>query len=161
MSDSREPGDRRHLDVARPEKAADYFYQVRSNLSPRGKGAWSDGEIVRQSLITLLAVFKEMLSSIEVSYAPKPGAPCGCIIRGISVRISLRSVQDCEPRADTVHVYRPTAGVLEPVTRLTRQDTLTLPLVPGFTCAVGPLFAECAEHREGRTHAYFCWESRV
>jgi hypothetical protein len=70
VSDSRDPGDRSHLDVERPEKAAGYFYQVRSNLSHRGKGAWSDGEIVRQSLITLLAVFKDMLSSIEVSYAP-------------------------------------------------------------------------------------------
>lgn len=72
VSDSRDPGARSHLDVARSEKAADYFYQVRSNLSHRGKGAWSDGEIVRQSLITLLAVFKDMLSSIEVSCAPNP-----------------------------------------------------------------------------------------
>jgi hypothetical protein len=69
VSDSRDPGDHSHLDAARPEKAAGYFYQVSSNLSHRGKGAWSDGEIVRQSLITLLAVFKDMLSSIEVSYA--------------------------------------------------------------------------------------------
>jgi hypothetical protein len=67
VSDSREPGERSHLDIARPEKAAHYFYQVHSNLSHRGKGAWSDGEIVRQSLNTLLAVFKDVLSSTEVS----------------------------------------------------------------------------------------------
>jgi hypothetical protein len=72
VSDSRDPGDRRHLDVARPEKAAASFYRVRSNLSHRGKGAWSDGEIVRQSLIILLAVVKDMVSSLEVSYTPNP-----------------------------------------------------------------------------------------
>lgn len=67
VSDSRDPRVRSHLDITRPENAADYFYQVRSNLSHRGKGAWSDGEIVRQSLITLLAVFKHMLSSMKAS----------------------------------------------------------------------------------------------
>jgi hypothetical protein len=65
VSDSRDPGDRLHLDRARLEEAADYFYQVRSNLSHRGKGAYSDGEIVRQSLSTLLAVFKDVLSATE------------------------------------------------------------------------------------------------
>jgi Uma2 family endonuclease len=44
-------------------------------------------------------------------------------------------------RTQTVDVYRPTAGVLEQVTRLTRQDTLTSPLLPGFACVVGTLFA--------------------
>jgi hypothetical protein len=63
VSDSRDPGQRSRLDLARPGNAAKYFYQVRSNLSHRGKGTWSDGEIVRQSLVLLLAVFKDMLSS--------------------------------------------------------------------------------------------------
>lgn len=72
VSDSRDPGKRSHLEIARPEKAADYFYQVRSNLSHRGKGAWADGEIVRQSLVILLLVFKDMLSSIEISHKSNP-----------------------------------------------------------------------------------------
>jgi hypothetical protein len=63
VSDSRNPGQKSRLDMAHPGNAAKYFYQVRSNLSHRGKGAWSDGEIVRQSLVLLLAVFKDMLSS--------------------------------------------------------------------------------------------------
>ncbi len=67
VSDSRDPGQRSYLDTTRPERAVDYFYQVRSNLSHRGKGAWSDGEIVRQSLIDLLRIFKDMLSSTEIA----------------------------------------------------------------------------------------------
>jgi hypothetical protein len=62
VSDSRDPGERVLLDAADPAKAATYFYQVRSNLSHRGKGAWTDGEIVRQSLVALLTIFKDMLS---------------------------------------------------------------------------------------------------
>jgi hypothetical protein len=63
VSDSRDPSKKSHLDLAHPEEAADYFYQVRCNLSHRGKGAWLDGEIVRESLLILLGAFKEMLSS--------------------------------------------------------------------------------------------------
>ncbi|HEY5864475.1 MAG TPA: Uma2 family endonuclease, partial [Candidatus Tectomicrobia bacterium] len=44
-------------------------------------------------------------------------------------------------RAQTVDVYRQQAGALVPVAQLTRQDTLTSPLLPGFACAVGTLFA--------------------
>jgi hypothetical protein len=61
VSDSRDPGERTQLDGGRPDEAAAFYYQVRSNLSHRGKGAWSDGEIVRQSLRELLAIFHDML----------------------------------------------------------------------------------------------------
>ena len=44
-------------------------------------------------------------------------------------------------RAQTVDVYRPTSGGLAPATQLTRQDTLTSPVLPGFTCVIGTLFA--------------------
>jgi hypothetical protein len=37
VSDSRDPGARTRLDKDRPDKAAEFYYQVRSNLSHRGK----------------------------------------------------------------------------------------------------------------------------
>lgn len=49
------------LDPQSPADAALYYYQVRSNLSHRGKGAWNDGELVRESLRELLDIFKEVL----------------------------------------------------------------------------------------------------
>ena len=49
------------LDRDTPAEAALYYYQVRSNLSHRGKGAWNDGELVRESLTELLDVFKVVL----------------------------------------------------------------------------------------------------
>jgi hypothetical protein len=61
--DSRDPDSRAILDVRRSESSAKYYYQVRSNMSHRGKGAWKDGELARQSLIELLAIFTAMLES--------------------------------------------------------------------------------------------------
>jgi hypothetical protein len=61
--DSRDPDSCAILDVRRSESSAKYYYQVRSNMSHRGKGAWKDGELVRQSLIELLAIFTAMLES--------------------------------------------------------------------------------------------------
>lgn len=55
--DSRDPDDSARLDPKRGPSSAKYYYLVRSNLSHRGKGAWSDGEIVRQSLCELLDTF--------------------------------------------------------------------------------------------------------
>ncbi len=49
------------LDRDAPAEAALYYYQVRSNLSHRGKSAWNDGELVRESLRELLSVFKDIL----------------------------------------------------------------------------------------------------
>jgi len=59
--DSRDPSDHTILDPQKPGPSALYYYQVRSNLSHRGKGAWKDGEIVRQSLNELLEIFGLML----------------------------------------------------------------------------------------------------
>lgn len=50
------------LDSADPEACLLYYYQVRNNLSHRGKGAWRDGEKVRHSLAELLAIFEASLS---------------------------------------------------------------------------------------------------
>jgi len=61
--DSRDPKDKSKLDVSNPIKSAQYYYQVRSNLSHRGKAANKDGEIVRRSLIELLSIFRNMLES--------------------------------------------------------------------------------------------------
>ena len=46
-----------------------------------------------------------------------------------------------DPLAQTLDVYRQQDGALVPLVTLTRQDTLTSPLLPGFTCVVGTLFA--------------------
>lgn len=67
ISDSRDPRVCYHLDIEHPDEIADYFYQVRSNLSHRGKGAFSDGEIVRKSLCILIETFKNLLNSLEAS----------------------------------------------------------------------------------------------
>ena len=61
--------------------------------------------------------------------------------RGLYERRGVQEYWIVDPRAQTVDVYRPTAGVLAQATRLTRQDTLTSPLLPGFTCVIGTLFA--------------------
>lgn len=43
-------------------------------------------------------------------------------------------------RAQQVEVYRPQDGVLHLVATLSRTETLTSPLLPGFTCQVATLF---------------------
>jgi hypothetical protein len=61
VCDSRDPADVYVLDPANPSKAALYYYQVRNNLSHRGKGAWADGEIVRNSLVELKRILDLIL----------------------------------------------------------------------------------------------------
>lgn len=51
------------LDPAKPSRSAEYFYVVRSNLSHRGKGAWSEAELVRMALHDLFEIFRTMLSN--------------------------------------------------------------------------------------------------
>lgn len=62
--------------------------------------------------------------------------------RGLYSRQGVHEYWIIDWRAQTVDVYRPAAGGLELVTRLTRQDTLTSPLLPGFACVVGTLFSD-------------------
>ncbi len=59
--DVRNPARTYTLNGADPEACLLYYYQVRNNLSHRGKGAWRDGEKVRHSLVELLAIFKASL----------------------------------------------------------------------------------------------------
>jgi hypothetical protein len=68
VSDSRDPAERTRLDRSRPDEAAAFYYQVRSNLSHRGKGAWSDGEIVRQSLRELLAILFSTICFMRLNF---------------------------------------------------------------------------------------------
>jgi hypothetical protein len=65
--DSRKPSAKPYVLNVRdkPEKAKDYYYAIRSNLSHRGKGAWSDAETVRKSLNELLQVITAVLNNSE------------------------------------------------------------------------------------------------
>lgn len=64
-------------------RAAEYYYQVRNNLSHRGKGAWHDGELVRNSLQELLEIFKSLLPAEENFPMPmkNPPHPGGFVLR--------------------------------------------------------------------------------
>jgi len=61
ITDCRDPNRDYSLDSSDPESSAKFFYQVRNNLSHRGKGAYKDGEIVRIALLELKDVFQFML----------------------------------------------------------------------------------------------------
>jgi hypothetical protein len=61
ISDTRDPTKKIYLDPDDPPSSAKYYYQVRHNLSHRGKGALNDGEIVRDSLKELYEIFNRML----------------------------------------------------------------------------------------------------
>jgi hypothetical protein len=61
VCDSRDPKAVYTLDRTNPKSSAEYYYQVRCNLSHRGKGAWGDAELVRTSLKELLSIFESML----------------------------------------------------------------------------------------------------
>ena len=66
VSDSRNPDCTCKLDGSNPQKCFDYYYQVRSNLSHRGKGLITEFAIVHDSLRELLEIttqYLEMLAS--------------------------------------------------------------------------------------------------
>jgi hypothetical protein len=54
------------LDLEDPEKSVSYYYQVRSNITHRGKGAWNDHEIVLKSGTELLAIFRCVLRAAQM-----------------------------------------------------------------------------------------------
>lgn len=51
------------LDPASPHKSLDYYYQVRCNITHRGKGVVGDYQILQSSLQELLAIFRDMLNA--------------------------------------------------------------------------------------------------
>lgn len=59
--DTRDPKVLYKLNSENPSHSRKYYYQIRNNLSHRGKGAWKDGEKVRLSLIELYKVFLDVL----------------------------------------------------------------------------------------------------
>ena len=48
-----------------PKKAIDYYYQVRCNITHRGKGAHRDFELLEMSLKELLPIFRHVLQTAE------------------------------------------------------------------------------------------------
>jgi hypothetical protein len=51
------------LDPDSPKKAVEYYYQVRCNVAHRGKAAYDDYEILRESLTELLPIFGAVLKA--------------------------------------------------------------------------------------------------
>lgn len=64
VSDSRDPDARYRLDPSNAKKCFDYYYQVRSNLSHRGKAVHSEVDKVTKSLTELFAVTEGYLRSL-------------------------------------------------------------------------------------------------
>lgn len=58
------------LDPNCPEKAKDYYYQIRSNITHRGKAATTDHDRLHQSLGELLLIFREVLNAARNDAAP-------------------------------------------------------------------------------------------
>jgi hypothetical protein len=70
VSDTRKPSDTVELNKSNPEDCFKYYYQVRSNLSHRGKAVPNELEKVMGSLPELLNItedYLKSLSSIEIS----------------------------------------------------------------------------------------------
>jgi len=60
------PGTKVTLDPDVPDKALWYYYQVRSNITHRGKGVVRDFELLRKSIGELLPIFREVLRVAEL-----------------------------------------------------------------------------------------------
>jgi len=60
------------LDSGNPKTSAEYYFQVRNNLTHRGKGASKDGEIVRLSLLELLTIVERMVEQTPGLTAREP-----------------------------------------------------------------------------------------
>jgi len=60
------PGDKVVLDPTIPDKAIRYYYQVRSNITHRGKGAVRDHDLLKKSSSELLSIFRDVLKAAEI-----------------------------------------------------------------------------------------------
>jgi hypothetical protein len=65
VSDSRNPKSGANLDPDNAKKSFDYYYQVRSNLSHRGKAVFKEFETVHSSLRELLGITKDFLKGLQ------------------------------------------------------------------------------------------------
>lgn len=59
------PSEKLVLDHESPEKALRYFYQLRSNITHRGKGVVRDYGRIRESLEELLSIFRDVLTAAQ------------------------------------------------------------------------------------------------
>lgn len=64
VSDSRNPNKTYKLDCTSAKKCFEYYYQIRSNLSHRGKGVVNEFEKVHESLKELLAITEQYLGKL-------------------------------------------------------------------------------------------------
>jgi hypothetical protein len=64
------PGTKETLDPDVPEKALRYYYQVRSNITHRGKGVVRDFDLLQKSIIELLPIYREVLRAAELDAQP-------------------------------------------------------------------------------------------
>jgi hypothetical protein len=71
-SASHRPDDKAVLDPENPKKALDYFYQIRSNITHRGKAVVQDHDRLLNSLEELLQIFRNVLAT--AFQTPVPGA---------------------------------------------------------------------------------------
>ena len=67
------PQEHYELNPDHPKKSLRYYYQIRSNITHRGKGVVRDHEIVKDSLKELVEIFKELLQTAFKSSSK--GAP--------------------------------------------------------------------------------------
>lgn len=72
--DSRDSRTKYRLDVANPQRSILYYYQIRNNMSHRGKGAWREANKLRDSLVELTAIAVAMLESARESREQSHGA---------------------------------------------------------------------------------------
>lgn len=56
-----QPKDHYELDPDDPKKSLNYYYQIRSNITHRGKGVVHDHETIRDSLRELFEIFTELI----------------------------------------------------------------------------------------------------
>lgn len=69
------PQDHYELNADNARKSLEYYYQIRSNITHRGKGVDRDHETVRDSLEELFGVFKALLQvAFELSQSSGPSA---------------------------------------------------------------------------------------
>jgi hypothetical protein len=58
------------LDPQSPEKALQYYYQIRSNITHRGKGVVQDHERILKSLSEVLSIFRGVLKAASTDAVP-------------------------------------------------------------------------------------------
>ncbi len=67
-----QPDNKVVLDPQDPRKSLEYFYQLRSNLSHRGKGVVRDYDRIQEALAQLLPIFREVLRTAQTDAETAP-----------------------------------------------------------------------------------------